>query len=78
MQVRAEIGDPTVLIELTTENGGITLGGVAGIINLYISAVNTAALAWSDGIYDIALIAPNGDVNRSICGAVVVSAGVTR
>ena len=30
MQIRSAITSPTVLVNLTTENGGIVLGGTAG------------------------------------------------
>lgn len=33
MQVRAEVGSPTVLLSLTTVNGGITLGGALGAVS---------------------------------------------
>jgi hypothetical protein len=67
-----------VLKELTTANGGITLGGAAGTIDLFISATDTAGFAWESGVYDIELIQPNGEVQRKIEGAVVVSPEVTR
>jgi hypothetical protein len=41
MQVRAEIDGTVVLLELTTENGGIVLGAEPGAIDLYISATDT-------------------------------------
>lgn len=78
MQIRADIASPTVLHELTTENGGITLGGATGQIDLYISAAATAAFAWQAGVYDLELVAPNGDVTRLIEGTVQVSREVTR
>lgn len=80
MQVRGEIEDVTFLIELTTENNRITLGGAAGTIDLYISAADTEALTWETGVYDLELIAPglNGDVIRLVSGAVSVSPEVTR
>src|SRR3990172_3895211 len=78
MQVRGELTDVLPLIELTTENGGITLGGVAGTIELYISAVGTAALTWESGVYDLEIIMSNGDIVRLVGGGVVVSPEVTR
>ena len=78
MQVRAEIGSPTVLLELTTENGGITLGGTAGTIDLYVGATATAAFTWEGGVFDLEIEFPGGDVRRLAQGTVSVSPEVTR
>lgn len=78
MQIRAELESAAILAELTTENGGIALGGVTGTIDLYLSHTDTTAYAWDSGVYDIELIAPNGDVLRRIKGSVSVSKEVTR
>lgn len=78
MQIRAEVESPEALLTLTTENGGITLGGVTGEIDLYVSAVVTTGFDWTDGVYDIELVTPNGDVIRRIAGTVVVTPEVTR
>lgn len=81
MQVRAETGSSTVLLELTTENGGITLGGTAGTIDLYVGATATAALGWEGGVFDLEIIHPGAlpdDVTRLAQGTVSVSPEVTR
>lgn len=43
----------TALKTLTTENGGITLGGVNGTIDLFISAADTVAFDWEEAIFDL-------------------------
>lgn len=78
MQIREEVTSADVLATLTTENGGITLGGAAGTIVLYLSPVATAAFDWESGVYDIEMIAPNTDVIRLVEGGIVVSPEVTR
>jgi hypothetical protein len=78
MQIREKLDATAVLKELTTANGGITLGTTNGEINLYISAVDTTAFTWSAGVYDLEMIAPGGDVKRLIEGSVVVLKEVTR
>lgn len=78
MQVRAKIGATEVLLTLTTENGGVTLGGTAGTIDLLIEAEDTAAITWTSGVYDLEIIFTNGDVRRLLYGEVVVSREVTR
>lgn len=78
MQIRAEIDSVDVLADLTTDNGGITLGGTAGTIDLYISAADTALFDWEDGVYDLEITFGNGDVLRKISGSASVSPEVTR
>lgn len=78
MQVRESVDDATVILELTTENGGITLGGALGTLELYVSPDDTADLAITKGVYDIELIDTNDDVGRVIEGKVTVKKEVTR
>lgn len=63
---------------MTTENGGIELGGATGSITLHIPPAETAALRWSTAVYDLALYAPNGDVYRLVEGSANVKPAVTR
>lgn len=78
MQVRAKIGASEVLLSLTTENGGIALGGTAGTIDLLIDDETTAAITWTSGVYDLEIVHPGGQVRRLMYGSVVVSQEVTR
>lgn len=79
MQIRAEITAATPYVTLTTENGGIALGGVAGTIDILITAVATAAFAWTSGVYDLEIIMSDGiTVHRLAGGAITVSPEVTR
>ena len=78
MQIRSEITSTIVLVSLTTANGGITLGGVLGTVSLYITDSATAAITWTNGVYDLELVAPGGDVTRLLTGSVSVSPEVTR
>jgi hypothetical protein len=77
MQVRRTIESTTPLITLTTENGRITLNGADGLINLSISAADTAALT-SSGVYDLEIISSSGLVSRVIQGTFTLSPEVTR
>lgn len=79
MQIRVA-QQSEVLYSLTTENGGITLGGATGTINLYISAADTMTLSESllTGIYDLELVAPSGRVTRLLSGDVMMAPNVTR
>lgn len=45
----------------TTENGGITLGGSAGTVAVWIPASKTALTQLQAGVYDLRLIPPAGE-----------------
>lgn len=77
MQIRADIDADTVLVELTTSDG-ITIDGPAGQIALHLDDTRTAALDWCDGVYDLELIDPDGNVMRLLKGPVEVDPEVTR
>jgi hypothetical protein len=66
-----------VLISLTTENGRISLGGASGIIEINVSAADTATITGS-GVYDLEVISPTGIVSRIIQGDFTLSQEVTR
>ena len=78
MHVRSEIKSPVVLLDLSTANGGITLGGAGGTVDLYLTAEQTAAITWVSAVYDLEVEFANGDVRRLLYGAVSVSPEVTR
>lgn len=78
MQVRPEIESSTVLVELTTENGRILLGGVDGTLILELDPATTAAFDWDSGVYDLEIQHANGDVTALVFGAVSVRKEVTR
>jgi hypothetical protein len=58
MQVRKSYTSDTKLLDLTTENGGIVLGGTAGTIHIEGDAADTAAIAESikAGVYDLEMV----------------------
>jgi hypothetical protein len=77
MQVRPEIESGDVMVELTTENGYIVLGGEDGTINLNIPADVTATIE-TDGRYDLEIYNVDGTVYRVLKGSFVVCPEVTR
>jgi len=77
MQVRPEIESSTTLVELTTANGRITLGGVLGTITLSMNAATTAAIT-DEGVYDLEIISSGGAVHRVLKGRFVLNLEVTR
>lgn len=75
MRETLEAADP--FLTLTTENGGITLGGVAGTIQLLASATQTTAITATSGVYDLEL-ASGANVTRLLEGLAIISPEVTR
>lgn len=77
MQVRSTADSGIIALSLTTENGGITLGGTAGTIDLLATATQTAAIEAGDYVYDLELVF-SSTVYRVLQGCFVIDAEVTR
>ena len=77
MQVREKYTSTVYNLNLTTENGGITLGGEEGTILIYISATDTEELVSKEYVYDLELDS-GGEVTRIIEGKFIVTPEVTR
>jgi len=75
MQIRAGVGG-ALLLELNTENGGLAITG-PGTLTRTLSATETAALTWTDGVYDLEVEYADGTVQRYLQGVVTVSREVT-
>lgn len=56
------------------------MGAGPGTIDLYISAIDTAVIAWESGVFDLEIQYAAGpdEVDRLIYGTVTVSREVTR
>lgn len=78
MQIRETIESTTIIQSLTTENGGITLGGVAGTITLLISATDTATFTFDAAVYDVEIIGTDGVVTTVLSGNVYLTDETTR
>lgn len=63
-----DVDTGTLLIELSTANGGIVLNAVDGSIDYFITAVVTGAITWVNGAYDILLTLPGGDTRKPFKG----------
>jgi hypothetical protein len=73
--------DSEAVVQATTENGYISLGGEEGTITLVLPASVTAAIPPGRYLYDMELIAgssPSADVTSLIAGQFLVSAEITR
>ena len=77
MQVRNDYDSPTAVLTLTTENGGITLGGAQGTVIMTVSASAMALIASGSYVYDLELVLSDV-VTRLIQGSFAVNAEVTR
>jgi len=76
LAIKDKVGG-TVLKTLTTETSGITIDNVKKTITLNISALDTAALVWKSGVYDLELVSQTGVVTKLYTGKVTVSKEVT-
>lgn len=77
MQVRRDLDASDVLIELTTENDRISLGGANGEITLTIDAEDTSSIP-RPGVYDLELESDSGTVIRLLKGTFKLDSEVTR
>jgi hypothetical protein len=77
-QARQNYEDATPFMNLTTENGGIILGGANGQIKLSLNASATAAITAETGMWDLELVTASGAVYRLLQGSVTISKEVTR
>lgn len=78
MQVRRKHSDAAILLDFTTVNGAITLGGAAGTIVVTGLATLTDDVPAKVCVYDLELVSPSGFVTRLIEGSATVTPEVTR
>lgn len=84
MQVRRTIESTAFMLELTTENNGLTINPADEINQIYIdvAASVTASLASNfntvNAVYDLEIINGDGVVSRVLQGTFTVSPEVTR
>ena len=77
MQIRSDDRNNTLIQELTTENGGLAFGGVAGTITFFISDTDTEAITEDDSVYDFEVIEPGGDVVPFLAGKFTMQDQIT-
>ncbi|MGY8903714.1 MAG: hypothetical protein ACKVIH_04105 [Burkholderiales bacterium] len=78
MQVRSTVDSATVLTELSTSNGRITITAGTGLIELLLTAEQTAALNFESAVYDLELRSADGYVLRLFKGEITLDPEVTR
>lgn len=77
-EAKTTYSDESPIISLTTENGGIVLGGADGTVTLVMSADDTAALDFNQAIYNLDLISPDNTVWRILRGTLCLIPGVIK
>jgi len=80
MQVRPTESSSELILELTTENGGITLGDLDGSIRLNVEDTDMVEIPEGIYVYDLELIAPSSElyVYKLLRGNFAVRSEVTR
>lgn len=82
MEIRnavADRADSVILLSLTTENGGITITGAEGRLDIHATGIQTRALTAKKGVYDLYVLYP-GDLDdpvKILKGAVAIDKTVT-
>lgn len=77
MQIRPEIDSDTVIVYLTSANGGLSLNA-SGTIEVYMTDTQTSSVT-TDGFYDLEVVSgATGDVSRLLKGKVRLDPEVTR
>jgi hypothetical protein len=72
MRIKLTTISPTSIIELTTENGRIVLGGENGLITLQLTPAQTNGISPGQYYYDLDLLGSNGYVQTIMRGMVNV------
>ena len=81
MQIREKVASETFLLEATTGNGRIALGGADGRITIVLDAETTMLLAVKKAVYDLELAdteLPVPNVYRLLQGSIVIDPNTTR
>ncbi len=81
MHIRATHSSPVVLVELTSDNNRITLGGATGTILLTLTAEETSLIDWTFAVYDLELFYDDSGteiVDKIIGGNITVVQEVTK
>ena len=78
MQIRPSEKNNKIIIELSTGNSRILLTEAEGIIDLILEDEETVSVVETEGVYDLLLMASNGDVVKLVRGKVTLHDVVTR
>lgn len=76
MQVRDKVGG-NVLLDINSDDGGITIDAARGRVVIGLTAAVTAALTWRTGVYDLEVETADAVVTPLLYGGVTVSPEIT-
>jgi len=77
LQIRPQTASSTVILSLTTENGGIVIDNTLKTITVLMTATQTTALSFTSAVYSLELV-KNTEVSTFSAGNVSLVAEVTR
>lgn len=78
MQIREKLASGNVLLELTTQNGGIVFNNTNKTITILATATQTAELNFSTAVYNLEVVSNGGEVSTLLYGSVTLAKEVTR
>lgn len=78
LQVRENYYSTSTIVSLLSSGSGITLGGSAGTIDLFIDDEVTKDFPAGNWVYDLEIESGNGNTDRLLEGNFIVTAEVTR
>tara|TARA_R110000822_G_scaffold52078_2_gene135032 strand:- start:336 stop:686 length:351 start_codon:yes stop_codon:yes gene_type:complete len=77
MDLRLDPESSSSVLDLTTSNSRITLGGAAGTVTLTVSAADTADLTAGDGVYDLEIVT-GSNIYRVLEGTYSIRRNISR
>jgi hypothetical protein len=78
MQIRSKLASDTVILELTTQNGGIVLNNTAKTITILMTATQTTLLTFATAVYSLELVLSGTEVVPFCGGTLTLVPEVTR
>ena len=80
LQIRSYPADTTAVLTLTTENGGISIDDLAGMVEVHATAEQTGLIDEGFYVYDLEVkdVLNGGIVTRLVQGQAQIDAEVTR
>ncbi len=78
MQVRQATTSSSVIVELSSDNGRIVVGGIDGTFTMTLTSAETDVIPVGSYIYDFDITSPTGDVYTLLSGGFTVNPQVTR
>ena len=77
MHIRDYVDSSIIVKTLTTENGGLTIDGTAGRVDIFLKPADTEDLTEEQYVYDLELESEDGDVTKIVSGKLTVRAEIT-